>query len=113
MHIAIFLIVAIVTGWTVALWRFFRSTRMSNREKAAAWLGVGAFVCFMLGISDYQYLHWRNFAAHLAWHGVWLALSLAFILALRFVVPKDTFPASTPFTVESESPSHVIRADDV
>ena len=110
--IAFVLIAVIVAGWVVVLWRLLRSTPMSNRAKAVAWLGAAALICSVLSLFNVGLSTWPGFLTSLAWRGFWLTLAFMFVVAARLVVPKQSFPARTPFTIESESPSHVTSADD-
>jgi MFS family permease len=110
--VAVVLAAAVVTGWAIVLWRLFRSTPMSKREKTVAWLSAAGMVCGLIGVFQVGHFTWLGLLTNLAWHGVWLSLCVAFVIAARLVAPKRSYPTSTSFTVESESPSHVTTAND-
>jgi hypothetical protein len=109
-HVWATLLAALVSGaWVLFFWHFFRSTSMSRREKAAAWLTVGILFCAaMLLRSDYvDGLSWR---VTLSWYAFWLSLLFVLVVVVRSVAPPIRFP-ETHFTVQSEAPDHVARVD--
>jgi len=112
-HAVIFAVV-IVASWVLVLWRLFRSTAMSRREKAVAWLCAIALFCGLLSIRRvWFYLYHPSFLTLLEWHGIWLLLALMFMVIARLVSGKYALPTSTPCTVESEAPDHVITVASV
>jgi hypothetical protein len=111
--VAAVLISVIVGCWLFALWRLFRSTPISKREKFVAWLSAAAFTCGLLAVFKVGfYVYGPSWLTIFAWHGFWLTLAFAFALSARLVAPRQSFPPHTPFTVQSESPSHVTTAND-
>jgi hypothetical protein len=111
--VAVVLISVIVACWVFVLWRLFRSTPISKREKVVAWLSAAAFTCGLLAIFKVGfYVYGASLLTVFAWHAFWLTLAFAFALAARLAAPSQSFPPHTPFTVQSESPNHVTTADD-
>jgi hypothetical protein len=108
---AILLVAAVVVLWVAVLWHFFRSTSMSKREKAAAWLSVGFLICALLSSLHVTFwVYMPGWATVLEWHTAWLLLAFAFAVTAAFVAPKLSIPNHAPYTVESEAPDHVIHA---
>jgi hypothetical protein len=105
--VALVLIVVVLASWVVLFWWLFRSTPMSSREKGVAWLYAAAAMCGLLAI-----LWVGHFLTSLTWSSFWLVLAFAFALAARLLTPRLSFPTRTPFTLETELPSHVTTPDD-
>ena len=105
-------LMALVPGiWALVLWRFFRSTSMSRRERLAAWLTFGFVVCGVLATRvASRYVRGLDWLSDLEWSAFWLSFALGFALLVRLVVPKSTFP-DAHYTVESETPDHVTTID--
>jgi hypothetical protein len=109
--IALSLITLVLGIWALVLWRFFRSTSMSRREKLAAWLTFGFLVCGLLATRvASRYVHELDWLSDLEWSAFWLSLALGFAVLVRLVAPKPAFP-NTHYTVESETPDHVTTID--
>ena len=111
--VAILLISSIVGCWVFGTWLFFRSAPMSKREVVASFLVVGFVICALLGTDEVISLaHGKTtWLATFAWHLGWIGLAAAFLVTMHFLIPERPIPEQTPYTVESESPDHVISRD--
>jgi len=108
--VATLLIALVLCVYTLVLWRFFRTTSMSKREKVIAWLSVGFVICAWLGVQGVGILAYPiGFSVALAWHAFWLALASLFVALARLVAHKRAAPRPPSYTVASEAPDHVVN----
>jgi hypothetical protein len=108
---AVSIIVLVLGVWAIVFSRFFGSTSMSRRQKVVGWLAMGMLFCAILATDQASpYVHRTGWELDLSWHAFWLILALAFALAARLFAPKTSLP-DTHFSVESESPDHVVKVD--
>jgi hypothetical protein len=99
----------IVVGWLVSAYFLFKHLQISVRQKAVGWLFVVSFVGYSIT---------RRFSSYYILHSSWLwlisdAVGLSFIaISLAFaalILGKRTLGNSTPYTVASEAPDHVLH----
>jgi len=103
-------VAVIVIGWLVSAYFLFRHLRLTVRQKAVGWLFVIAFVGYSIT---------RRFARYYIFHSAWslwlvsdavgLSLIAVSLVLAVLILGKRTLGPSTPYTVESEAPDHVLH----
>jgi len=107
---AVLLAVVVLAGWALFFWHFFRSTSMSLRQKAAAWLTVSIVFCMAMLTTHSQYVDGLPWQTQLCWYAFWFGIFFGLVAITHFVAPPLRFPEHN-FTVESEAPDHVTTVD--
>jgi hypothetical protein len=100
----------IVIGWLLSAYFLFRRLRLTVRGKTAGWLFVVAFVGYIVA---------RRFSSYYIFHSSWSLWLISdavglFLIATSLglailMLGKRAFRQTTPYTVESEAPDHVLH----
>lgn len=110
--LAFFVAIAVLLGWLVCIHLVFRAIGLSRRAHVAGWLFVAGVFCYAAARERTRFYLlgcWPSWPMQLEWAliGV-LGLFAFFGLAVLVIRGGESAKASTPFTVESEHPDHVL-----
>ena len=103
----------IVFGWFVTAYFLFRYLCLPIRAKIVGWLSVLSLVSYTIArrFSSY-YLYHDSWSLMFAWDAVGLLIIAIWLGLAVLILPKASVgPSATPYTVQSETPDHVLHID--
>ena len=109
-NVGVAIVTVIVCVWLVCAYVFFRNLRLTLRQKIVGWSVVVTLIgiAFTHRLASYYFYHdnWR----WVLWEILGLSMIAVSVLLAALLLDKGDFPASDDsFTVESETPDHVIH----
>ena len=112
-NVGIAVLACIVTGWFITAYFLFRHLGLPIRAKIVGWLSVASLVGYSIArrFSSYYFYH-DSWSLMFAWDAVGILIVAIWLGLAVLILPKTPIPSSaTPYTVESETPDHVLHVN--